>query len=144
LISHLWTESFLAALAASGNVSDAARRSHVDRGTVYERRDKDPEFKAAWNEALEAATEALELEARRRAHDGTVKPVFYKGSRCDGDHVREYSDALMMFLLRSLKPLKYRENVKHEHEGDLTIRVEYASPDYPIEPSDPVASEGLA
>src|SRR5579859_1690785 len=119
-------DPFLSALAASGNVSDAARRASVDRGTVYERRGRDEAFKAAWDDAIEQATEALELEARRRAHDGVVKPVFYKGARCDGDHVREYSDALMMFLLRSLKPLKYRDNVKHEHEGDLKIRVEYA------------------
>ncbi len=101
-----WPDIFLAHLEQTANVSAAARAALVNRDTPYERRKTHPEFASAWDRAMEAAVDTLEAEARRRAMD--------------------YSDHLMMFLLKAHRPLKYRENIKHEHEGDLTIRVEYA------------------
>ena len=67
-------------------------------------------FLAAWEEAAEIGTKALEREAARRAYHGTLKPVYQGGVKVG--EIREYSDALLMFLLRARKPKKYRENYK--------------------------------
>ena len=50
----------------------------------------------------------LEAEADRRAVEGVVKPLFYKGQRLPVE-VREYSDVLLMFRLKALRPEQYRE-----------------------------------
>ena len=50
----------------------------------------------------------MELEARRRAVKGTDKPVFQRGEQVGT--IREYSDTLLMFLLKANKPEKFRDN----------------------------------
>ncbi len=40
----------------------------------------------------------LEAELRRRAMEGTEKPVYFRGEECGV--IRNYSDALGMFLLK--------------------------------------------
>jgi hypothetical protein len=69
----------------------------------------------AFGEAREIGKNELAAEAKRRAYNGTLKPVFHKGSVCG--HIREYSDQLIMFLLRAYDPEIYRDNHKHEHTG---------------------------
>lgn len=110
---EIWQVKFLKCLAEKGNVSAACRKAKIDRKWAYEKRDRDPLFKEAWDEALEVATEALEEEARRRAKDGVLEPVFYLGGKVGS--VRKYSDTLLIFLLKAHKPNKYRENHRHEH-----------------------------
>jgi hypothetical protein len=119
-----WHSTFLDALSSSGNVTAAARRAGVDRGTAYRSRAAAAEFRAAWDEALEVALDALEAEARRRALEGWEEPVFYQGKVCG--HIRKYSDALIMFLLKAYRP-EFRDNYRVEHSGDTTIRVEYVN-----------------
>ena len=57
------------------------------------------------------AARTLEDEAVRRAKDGTAKPVLCKGKQVyvDGEPLYEhqYSDALMMFLLRAYDREKF-------------------------------------
>jgi hypothetical protein len=113
--------TFLEALAQTGNVSAAAKAAGVGRQYAYERRAADPELAAAWDEALDVATDALEREARRRALEGCERPVFYKGDECG--RIREYSDTLMIFLLKAHRPQKFRDNVDINHSGDLDIKV---------------------
>jgi hypothetical protein len=74
-----WRSVFLAAIAACGNVSHAARVACVDRDTAYEHRRQDAEFAAKWAEAIEESNDNLEAEARRRAVDGVDEPVVYQG-----------------------------------------------------------------
>lgn len=66
-------------------------------------------------EAQEEATDGLEAEARRRAVTGTLKPIFYKGEEVA--QVREYSDTLLVVLLKGNRPDKFRENASIEHSG---------------------------
>ena len=63
----------------------------------------------------------LELEARRRAVEGTERPVFYQGGEVG--YVREYSDTLLIFLLKAHRPNKFRERVEHEHKVPQAIEV---------------------
>ena len=57
------------------------------------------------------AGDALEAEAIRRATEGVLKPTgWYKGE--PGGYIREYSDILLIFLLKGAKPDKYAERVQ--------------------------------
>jgi AcrR family transcriptional regulator len=104
---------FLKWLAKTGNVAASCRKAKINRSLAYEWRNGDEVFAAAWDEALEIATELLEEEARRRAQDGVLEPVFYLGKRAGA--VRRYSDTLLIFLLKAHRPDKYRDNHRHEH-----------------------------
>ena len=119
-------------------MSKAAGEAGISRCTPYDYREKHPEFAIAWAEAEATACDALELEARRRAHDGTDKPVIYKGelmgvwidpttgaivNRDTANAqqipltVKEYSDTLLIFLLKAHRPDKFRDNSKVELTG---------------------------
>jgi hypothetical protein len=110
-----WTEAFLSALLDGLHVRDACGVAVVASGVAYKRRKEDEEFGLAWREAIAIGTEALAAEAARRGYHGVLKPVFHKGKVCG--HIREYSDSLLMFLLRARDPAKYRESHKVEHTG---------------------------
>lgn len=108
--------AFLSSLIETGgNVSRACEVSGTARQRVYEWRAADPAFATAWDEAVEAGTDELEEEARRRAYEGVDEPVFYQGEMCGT--IRKYSDTLLIFLLKGRRPDKYRENVRTEHTG---------------------------
>lgn len=114
-----WRPPFLEAFRKSGNVTGACRAAGVARSTVYEAREKDEAFAARWREAEDEAADLLEEEARRRAVDGWEEPVFYKGEQVSA--VRRWDSRLLEVLLRAHKPEKYRENVKHEHTGSVSL-----------------------
>jgi len=136
-----WTSVFLAELAATGNVSAAARAAGVNRDTPYGRRQTDPAFAAAWDSSLEEACDLLELEARRRAFAGVVEPVFYKGAECG--RINKYSDTLMIVLLKAHRPEKYRERVATEHSGEVKVVIAYDEGDPPFDaPTAPGADGG--
>jgi len=64
----------------------------------------------------------LEDEAIRRAHQGISVPVLHKGKQVYVDgrplYKTEYSDQLLMFLLRGLDPERYRERFDHKVQLD--------------------------
>src|SRR4051794_28958869 len=110
-----WYQAFLDRLAETSNVAAACRHAGISRQTAYVNKAANAEFAALWDQAIEDATDDLELEARRRAKDGCEKPVFYQGEECGS--VREYSDTLMIFLLKAHRPDKYRENSRLDLSG---------------------------
>ena len=132
-----WEKKFLAELRRTGNHSAAARVAKIDRTVPYKARQDDPAFAEAYQDALDEACDGLELEARRRAHDGVDEPVIYQGELCgawldnDGNvvskdtpgaklvplSVKKYSDGLLLALLKAHRPAIFRDNVKMEHTG---------------------------
>ena len=90
-------EQFLTAHTVGMSVVNAARYAGVDRRTIYRWRDKDPEFAKAWREAREGLVEDLEMEAYKRAFKG--------------------NDRLLMFLLRSYKPVTYGQGQQQGKSG---------------------------
>lgn len=112
---------FLEALRETCNVAYASKVVGISRQTLYKHRKNDKTFEADWDDAIDFAMDNLEGEAYRRAHEGTAKPVFYKGDLCG--HVQEFSDGLTQFLMKAHRPEKYRERVDLKHTGDLTINV---------------------
>jgi hypothetical protein len=96
---------FLASLALTGNVGLSVLAAGVGRSTVYEWRRSDEKFSTAWDSALEEAADILEAEARRRAVEGTLEPVFYQGEEVGT--VRRYSDTLLIWLMKACDRRKY-------------------------------------
>lgn len=101
-------EAFLEALAAGWAAAHAAERAGHPRSSFYLLRDRDEDFRVAWDEAIEQGTEVLEDEARRRGVDG------YDEEQYDGEgklirRTRRYDSALLQLLLRGRRPDKYRE-----------------------------------
>lgn len=80
---------FLAALRDTGRITVAAELIGHGRTALYDWKADDPDFAAAWEDAFTRAAESLEDEAVRRAMAG--------------------SDLLLIFLLKGLKPDRYRE-----------------------------------
>lgn len=108
---------FLRDFRVWGSVTHGAKAAKVNRRTVYDWLNRDPKFKAIYNEALEESTDLLEDEARRRAVEGVTKPTFYRGEKITGGGITEYSDQLLIILLRSRRPEKYRERMELTGKG---------------------------
>ncbi len=93
--------AFLEAYITCGTITHAALVAKIGRQTHYDWLKKDPDYLEAFNEAQEAAGDALIAEARRRA--------------------LEYSDTLLIFLLKGAFPEKYREH--YHHTGDMNVNL---------------------
>src|SRR5262249_34293461 len=108
----------------------------------YQVRKEDEAFALAWDDALEEAADALELEARRRACEGLRKVKFHNGEpimvpalgpdgrplvTADNQPVlvpyveHEYSDVLLIFLLKAARPEKFRERYEVRHGGTVGL-----------------------
>ena len=96
---------FIELLAETGNVSLACRETGIPRRSAYVRRKRDTKFASAWDEAITTAVDLLEAEAKRRAMEGVLEPVFQQG-RLVG-MIRRFSDRLMILLLKAHKPDRY-------------------------------------
>jgi hypothetical protein len=116
--------AFLAALAETGMVKEAITRTGVPRATLYRRRSSDAAFATQWAEALALGLDQLRDEGVRRALHGVERPVFHAGKLVGT--VRHYSDALLMFLLRSHQPEVYREPRRGELSASQATEEELA------------------
>jgi hypothetical protein len=67
-----------------------------------------PEFAADWQSALDRGCDALEDEAVRRGCEGYLKPIFHQGKEVGA--IREYSDLLLIFMLKARRPATFRDN----------------------------------
>lgn len=107
---HVWN-AFLIKLSETGHVADSCKAVGLNRITAYARRRQDDEFRERWEEAHATGFGVLEDEAKRRAYEGVVKGVYYKGDRVDEEVV--YSDQLMMFLMQGT-------NAKYKRKQEIT------------------------
>jgi hypothetical protein len=102
-----WKKRFLKHLETCARVYESAARAGITANTAYKLYEKEPKFAAAWDAAIESAGDRLEAEAWRRGHEGTLTPKTIANER---EEVREYSDTLLIFLLKGIRPKKYRDN----------------------------------
>lgn len=107
---------FLAAFAACGSLTQAARWAKIHRQTHYDWLDNDVAYKPAFERAGRRAARTLEDEAVRRAHEGVRKAIRYKG-RIVG-YETEFSDSLLTTLLKGNNPEKFRERIDQRHSND--------------------------
>lgn len=119
--------AFFAALAQGAPVTQALATCGYTRSSAYRWKDEDPAFAQQWEQAVDTAVELMEREADRRAIEGVLEPVYWRGQKIG--EVRKYSDVLLIFRLKALRPDKYRDNVRQENVGDsggpVTFRVVY-------------------
>lgn len=108
--AHAKRDAFLAAFAELGTLTHAARAADTDRSSHYYWMEHDPDYPALFVAAGAKANDSLEREAMRRAVDGVDKPV-YQGGKQVGT-IREYSDTLLIFLMKGAIPGKYRDRVE--------------------------------
>lgn len=103
--------AFLDAYAQWANISYACEVADVPRRNVYRWQEIDTDFAAAFHTADAQATERLEREAWRRAIEGSPyeRTSYWHGEPVGTDRKIEYSDQLLMLLLRARKPDVYRE-----------------------------------
>jgi hypothetical protein len=89
-----WSRPFLAELAATSNVSAAARKAGICTSTAYDARRSSAEFNRAWQQALCEGYDHLEMELLHRLRQGEVKPA--SGARRG---VRAFDNATAFRLL---------------------------------------------
>lgn len=123
-----WVKTFLATLARTATVSQAAREAGVHKDTAYALRKRDAKFAKGWDDALEESNDVLRAEAWRRSVHGAENVVTHQGQLvlvwvdADGRVVppgdpaavrqaplveRRYSDQLLMFLMKAHDPERY-------------------------------------
>ncbi len=100
--------TFLDAFARLGVVTHAATAAKIDRDLHYKWMKSDPAYAEAFTDAETRAIDTLEREAWRRAVEGNKRPVFHQGKKCG--ELTEYSDVLLIFLLKGRFPERYREH----------------------------------
>lgn len=105
-----WPEPFLAALREVPVVARACEACGIERSTAYRRRDSDPEFAAAWDDAMEQGIDKAEQEAFRRAVEGTDKGVWHMGTLVGSERV--YSDALLALILKGRRKRVYADRTE--------------------------------
>ena len=111
---------FLEALEYNGNVTEAVKAARIDsRKTVYNWREKYPDFAEDWESAYQSAVDRLEQEAWRRATEGTEKPVYQNGQLVG--HIQQYSDTLLIFLMKGHNPERYKDRQTVEHSGGIEV-----------------------
>lgn len=110
--------AFLAAFCVTGLVSDASKSTGIPLKTHYSWTYLDPEYKRAYDKAVEISGTILESTALKRALKGQVRLKFYQGEPImidDPEHPGrktpyrevEYSESLVIKLLAGLKPERY-------------------------------------
>ncbi len=109
-------EMFLEVFRQTCNVSLAAKAAGVRRQTHYEWLG-DADYRAAFEQAREDAVERLEAEAWRRAVEGVPKGIYHQGALVATE--QEFSDTLLIFLMKAHRPQFYRERGSVEVSGPL-------------------------
>lgn len=130
---HNRSKVFLAAYRATCSITKAAEAADMEKTMHYRWLKEDQDYAREFAIAHDEAIQTLEDEAIRRAHEGIAKPLVYQGQFMYASYhkngkgigpplaIQEYSDSLLMFLLRGARPAKYRERFQHEVTGSLNV-----------------------
>jgi hypothetical protein len=113
--------AFLYAYAECGSLIIACNLANVHPSTVRQWLARDAEFTEAYDTATDNAVAILEMEARRRALEG--------------------SDRLLEFLLKSLRPEVYREKYEIKQEISTDYIIDLSRPT-PAESNQALLSDG--
>ena len=110
--------AFLGMLAELPNITVVCKLMGIHFSNFYRTRERDPDFDQGVKDAMEQGYDLIEEEARRRAVDGVMEPVFYRGEEVGA--IRRYSDQLLITLLKGYKPKKFNpgEKITAGNEGE--------------------------
>lgn len=120
--------TFLTHLSKTAHVTASAAAAGLDRAWIYGYKKQDPEFSAAWDEAIELGNEFLEDTAIKRATTGVERDVYYQGEVVGQESV--FSDALLMFMLKARRPERFKERTAADINAKVTgaVVVQTAGP----------------
>lgn len=139
--------AFLAAFELSGNVSQAALATGIGRRTHYAWLEQQEAYRTAFEDAKDIAADRLEQELYKAATVGIEEPVIHQGQLCfeplrdkqgrlmrdkKGNvrlsnqplSVRKFHPVAAFFLLKGMRPEKYRDNVKVSGEIGFNLAEE--------------------
>ncbi len=113
-----WSKPFLSELAATSNVSAAARKAKISTTTAYDTRRANPEFNRKWLAALCEGYDHLEMELLHRLRTGEVKPATgaKKGSRA-------FDNATAFRLLAAHRESAARQRAINHNQDSARILV---------------------
>lgn len=109
-------QGFLSILAETCNVSLSARETGRSARVFYDLRRRDPEFRAAWTEALREGYDHLEMELVHRCRFGTPRDVFYQGRKTGTTRTFNDSAALRLLHLhrKTVQPLRAADSGRRD------------------------------
>jgi hypothetical protein len=139
-------KAFLERFRLHGNISRACREVKIDRSTVYSWQEDDDEFASGYRIAEIEATERLEEAAYERAINGVTQetPIYFRGQAIDSVVKTEYSDTLLIFLLKARAPEKYRDRVDVTTNGAVQSEAQRIAEKYGKTVDEVVRAAGLA
>lgn len=111
-----WSKAFLAELAATSNVSAAARAAEIATSTAYETRRSNPEFNRKWQQALCEGYDHLEMELLHRLRTGEIRPA--SGAKRG---VRSFDNATAFRLLVAHRESAARQRAIRDNEDTEQI-----------------------
>lgn len=125
-LAHPKKRAFLANYERTGNITVACDAAGVGRTTYYRWAEHDDAFTVAARQARDAAADYLEEHARLWATEGlpTVKEIYEDGKLVRREESTERHATLLIFLLKGLKPEKYRERYDVSGDGPTPVRVD--------------------
>jgi hypothetical protein len=106
-----WRQTFLATLADSSNISEAAESAQISVSWVYKTRREDPEFFRKWLNALCEGYDNLEMDLLHRLRTGETKDA-------DG---RKFDNATAFRLLVAHKQSVARQHAMRDNESEEEI-----------------------
>jgi hypothetical protein len=136
-----WVPTFLELIRKTGNVSKAATRAGIDRGTAYYHASRSKEFAAAWAEADQTHIDNLEELGLLRAKYGRRRTVLNDEGQEVVIHDKP-SDRLMEFFLKGNRPEKYGNIRELEEIARRICREEMGRPLPDDGPGDPPGHRG--
>ncbi len=105
--------AFLASFRITGNITAACEDADIPRSLYYVWTEHDQGFALNVEQCKVEAADRLETVARSRAVDGVkkIRGVYHEGKIVGYQEETDFSDTLLIFLLKGLRPEKYRENI---------------------------------
>jgi hypothetical protein len=97
-------QDFFNRLGELVSITEAASAAGISRQTVYKWL-KDGDFRNIYDKTMEVAAYKLEEEALRRALDGVIKPIIYRGEQVG--ELKQVSDKLLVTVLKARLPARY-------------------------------------
>jgi hypothetical protein len=118
-------QRFLAAYIRCARINQAAETARVAKQSHYNWLEESEEYRQAFRRTHAMIADLAEDACVERAIFGVEKPVLYQGEHVclNGKPLfeRQYSDQLLLALLRRLKPQEYREHTAVEISGSLNL-----------------------
>lgn len=105
-----WKALFLATLKATCSVTEAAEAAGITRRMAYKARNEHPDFREAWDDAMDEVLDRVEGIMFTQAFDSDPK-----------------NTTARIFLLKAWRPDRYKETVQNElvgrDGGDVVVKV---------------------